>query len=190
MNPDLEHAQAVAGANDSRPTGIIDTVNLIHCAQGIALLEASDQWDAAHAAAAKKWFAEYLHLLLIGANGKAEARSGNNHATWWTAQVAAFASLTDDRAGQKSSLELVPHGAAEADRTRRSVPALDAFATLCRIAQTAGVNLWTPAIFRRLFSTSRRLWSIPGRGSNLNLRRSTKHRCSWDSLPKRCNRRN
>jgi hypothetical protein len=156
MNPDLQHAQAVTGANDGRPTGIIDTVNLIHCAQGIALLEASGKWEAGHAAAARKWFAEYLTWLRTSANGKAEARSGNNHATWWTAQVSAFASLTSDEPAKKEAWawfrsellkQIQPNGACprEEDRTTSlhySCYDLDAFATLCRIAQTSGVDLW------------------------------------------------
>jgi hypothetical protein len=156
MNPDLEHAQAILGANDGRPTGIIDTVSLIHCAQGIALLEASGKWKPEHAAAAKKWFAEYLNWLRTSANGKAEARSGNNHAAWWTAQVAAFASLTGDEPAKteawswfRSELlkQIEPNGSLPREDARTtslhySCYALDAFATLARIAQLSGVDLW------------------------------------------------
>ena len=39
MNPNLEYGQAVRGINTGRGTGIIDTVSLIHAAQGVALLE-------------------------------------------------------------------------------------------------------------------------------------------------------
>jgi len=165
MNPDLEHAQAVTGANDGRPTGIIDTVNLIHCAQGIALLDASGQWYAAHAATAKQWFAEYLHWLLTSAKGKAEVRSGNNHATWWAAQVAAFASLTGDEAARREAVnwfraellkQIESNGACprEEDRTTSlhySCYDLDAFATLCRIAQVDGVNLWNSGNLPKAF---------------------------------------
>jgi hypothetical protein len=156
MNPDLEHAQAVTGANDGRPTGIIDTVSLIHCAQGLAFLEASGKWDAAHAVAAKQWFSEYLKWLRTSAHGKAEARSGNNHATWWTAQVAAFASLTGDEAAKKEAWswletdllkQIQPNGSCPREEARTNSLSyscfnLDAFATLCRVAQVNGVDLW------------------------------------------------
>ena len=39
MNPNLEYGQAVRGINTGRGTGLIDTVPLIHAAQGIWLLD-------------------------------------------------------------------------------------------------------------------------------------------------------
>jgi len=75
--------------------------------------------------------------------------SGNNHATWWTAQVAAYATLTGDEAVKKMAWEhyrgyLVPEeiqldGSCPREesapiRLSYSSMNLDAFAVLCRVA--------------------------------------------------------
>ena len=156
MNPDLQHAQAIPGLNDGRPTGIIDTVSLIHCVQGMALLEKSGLWDQSEAAAARRWFADYLKWLNTAQNGIKEAESGNNHATWQTAQRAAFAAFVGDQAAEKQAFDWArtellkqfqPNGAAPREEARTnslgySTFNLDAFATLARIAQVDGVDLW------------------------------------------------
>jgi len=48
-----------AGHNTGRGTGIIDTVSLIHVAQGVVLLEATGL-DASIASGMRRWFADYL----------------------------------------------------------------------------------------------------------------------------------
>src|SRR4051812_39259362 len=55
MNPNLEYGQAVRGHNTGRGAGIIDTVSLIHCAQGIMLLEFVGGYNAAPV---RRWFAD------------------------------------------------------------------------------------------------------------------------------------
>ena len=45
MNPNLEYGQAVRGINTGRGTGLIDTVSLIHAAQGIWLLDRAGMLD-------------------------------------------------------------------------------------------------------------------------------------------------
>src|SRR5580704_6850766 len=98
MNPDLEHGQMVRGVNTGRGTGIIDTVSLIYAAQGVALLEAAGGGaaglDAAVAQGVRRWYAEYLKWLNTSKDGLDEKSSGNNHATWWTAQAATYAAFT------------------------------------------------------------------------------------------------
>lgn len=156
MNPNLEHGQAIPGQNDGRGTGIIDTVGLIHCVQGMALLQLSGKWESSHAQAAVNWFSEYLRWLNTSARGKQESESGNNHETWWTAQAAAYASFTRDEEAQEKLWakyrrellkQLSPDGSCprELPRTNSlsySCYNMDAFATLCQIASSHGVDLW------------------------------------------------
>ena len=156
MIPSLEHAQAVIGENDGRPTGIIDSVVLIRCAQGMALLQASGRWQPEHIAHARKWFADYLNWLMETKKGVAEGNSGNNHMTWYTAQVAAYAAFLGDKVAKRYAYqrfsdvlvkEFDASGAAPKEEARTnslsySTYNLDAFATLCRIAQVDGVDLW------------------------------------------------
>ncbi len=158
MNPELEHGQAIRGINEGRGTGLIDTVSLIHCVQGILLIEKAGRMDAALSAGLRQWFAEFLTWMTTSSKGKAEGKSGNNHATWWTAQVAAYATLTRnhdvlDEAWSRYRTYLVPEeikpdGSCPREEARTnslsySVFNADAFATLCRIAQSSGVDLWS-----------------------------------------------
>jgi hypothetical protein len=156
MNPNLEYGQAVRGINSGRGTGIIDTVSLIHAAQGIALLEQAGALDAELAAGLRRWFAEYLRWMTTSEKGLDEKNSGNNHATWWTAQVAAYASYVNDAAARKMAWDhfrsvllrqIRPDGSCprEEARTRSlsySAFNLDAFSVVCRLAELEGVDLW------------------------------------------------
>ena len=158
MNPHLEHGQAVRGINDGRGTGLIDTVSLIHCVQGITLLEHAGKLDSQLAVGLRTWFAEFANWMTTSKKGQDEENSGNNHMTWWTAQIAAYGTFTRnpkllDLAWTRYRTHLVPDeiqpdGSCprEEKRTKSlsySVFNADAFATLCRIAQSAGVDLWS-----------------------------------------------
>jgi len=89
--------------------------------------------------------------------GLDEKKSGNNHATWWTAQVAGYATFVNDTAAQKMAWshyrtvlvpgQIQPDGSCprEEGRTQSlsySTFNLDAFSVLCRIAELNGVDLW------------------------------------------------
>jgi hypothetical protein len=163
MNPNLQFGQAVRGVNTGRGTGIIDTASLIHAAQGIRLLELVGGLDAKLGDGVRRWFADYLRWMTTSKHGLDEKTSGNNHATWWTAQVAAYASLTGDPAALAMAwehyrtylapTEIQPDGSCPREEARTnslgySTMNLDAFAVLCRIAERNGTNLWgfkTPA---------------------------------------------
>ncbi len=157
MNPNLEYGQAVRGHNTGRGTGLIDTVSMIHTAQGVMLLEAAGMLDAKVADGVRRWFADFLKWMTTSPKGLDEKKSGNNHSTWWTAQVAAYATLTGDAANQKMAWdyyrtflvpgEIEPDGSCPKEEARTnslgySAMNLDAFAVLCRIAATNGVDLW------------------------------------------------
>ncbi|HTS48836.1 MAG TPA: alginate lyase family protein [Bryobacteraceae bacterium] len=158
MNPNLQYGQAVRGHNTGRGTGIIDTVSLIHVAQGVRLLELANALDAKTGDGVRRWFADYAQWMNTSKYGNDEKKSGNNHATWWTAQVSAFASLTRDNSLLSMAwdhyrnylvpTEIKPDGSCprEEERTNSlgySTMNLDAFSVICRVAQTHGVNLWT-----------------------------------------------
>jgi len=157
MNPNLEFGQAVRGISSGRARGIIETVELIFAAQGILLLEASGNLDARLAHSVRQWFAEYLQWLTTSEKGRHEKNATNNHATWWTAQVSAFALFTGDAGAQRLAWDhyreyLVPgqlreDGSCPSEEARPaalgySAMNLDGFAAICRLAQTAGIDLW------------------------------------------------
>lgn len=157
MNPHLQFSQAIPGANDGRGAGIIDGRVLIRAIQGMEFLEQTGAWDPKEQAAVRKWFEEYLKWLTESDNADDEKRSGNNHASWWTAQVAAVATFVDNQAATKMAFQhyreqifpkqIRPDGSAprEEQRTKSlwySAFNLEAFVTTCRIAQLQGVDLW------------------------------------------------
>jgi len=123
MNPNLEYGQAVRGINTGRGIGIIDTVSLIHVAQGVALLEQDGLLDAKVVDGVDRWFADYLHWMTTSQKGLDEKKSGNNHATWWPDGSC-------------------PREEARTQSLRYSAMNLDAFSVICRIAETNGVSLW------------------------------------------------
>lgn len=157
MNPNLEFGQAVRGHNTGRGTGIIDTVSLIHVAQGVTLLEdAHNGLDAKIAAGMRRWFADYLKWMTTSKKGLEEKMATNNHATWWTAQAAAYATFTGDAAARKmcwdhfrthliKQIEADGSCPREEERTQSlsySSMNLDAFSVVCRLAELDGVDLW------------------------------------------------
>jgi hypothetical protein len=157
MNPSLEYAQAVRGVDTGRPAGIIEGRVFIRAIQGMEFLAQTRAWDPRDQAAVRKWFEEYLHWLVQSKNGVEERRSANNHGSWWAAQEAAVATFVEDQpAGQmafQSYRDLIfprqirTDGSAPSEEARTrslsySAFNLEAFATLCRIAQVQGVDLW------------------------------------------------
>ncbi len=158
MNPDLEYAQVIPGTNTGRAAGVIDGRVFIRAIQGMDFLAQTGAWDAKDRAAVRKWFTEYLEWLTESKQALEEKNSRNNHASWWTAQVAAVATFVENRTIQRMAFEyyrtrIFPrqirgNGSAprEEARTRSlsySVFNLEAFATICRIAQVQGVDLWS-----------------------------------------------
>lgn len=157
MNPNLEHGQMIRGINTGRGTGIIDTVSLIHVVQGIALLEQAGGFDSAVSSGMRQWFRDYTKWLTTSEKGLAEKRSGNNHATWWTAQVACYAAFTGDSGMRRMAWEhyrtylvpseIRPDGSCPREEARTqslsySSMNLDAFSLICRSAGLDGVDLW------------------------------------------------
>jgi hypothetical protein len=158
MNPDLEYAQAIRGSLGGRSAGILDGRVFIQAIQGMEFLANTGAWDPKDQRAVREWFAEYLRWLTHGKFGNDEKRSGNNHASWWTAQVAAIATFTGDNATAQMAFafyrdsifpaQIRKDGSAprEEARTRSlyySSFNAEAFSMVCRIAQVRGIDLWT-----------------------------------------------
>lgn len=157
MNPNLDFAQAIRGINEGRGAGILDGRVLIRAIQGMDFLAQTGSWDAKDQTAVHRWMDEYLRWLTHSQGGEEEKRSGNNHASWWTAQVAAVASFVENRPEQQMAFtyyrdhifprQIRADGSAprEESRTRSlsySAFNLEAYTMICRIAQVHGVDLW------------------------------------------------
>ena len=98
-----------------------------------------------------------MKWLTTSPKGLDEKKSGNNHSTWWTAQVAAFAAFAGDAETRHMAWdyyrrflvpkEIQPDGSCPREEARTkslgySSMNLDAFAVICRLAQMDGVDLW------------------------------------------------
>ncbi len=158
MTPHLEHGQLTRGHDDGRGTGLIDTVSFIHLVEGIALLELAGGLDASVAEGVREWFTAFAKWMTTSKKGLEEKSSGNNHATWWTAQVAAYSCFTGDAANLQMCwshyrdylvpTEIQPDGSCPREEARTdslgySSMNLDAFSVICRLAQVNGVALWS-----------------------------------------------
>lgn len=155
MNPNLEYGQAIRGVTEGRGIGIIDTRPLMWCAAGVAHLAA--RFPDARDKAVRAWFGKYVEWLTTSKKGIDERENGNNHSTWWAAQVACYAKLSGKPAAERAAYrfareEFIPKqfkadGSAPAEEARTkslsySIMNLDGFALLARMAALAGDNLW------------------------------------------------
>src|SRR5258708_12429784 len=94
MKPNLEYGQAVHGINTGRGTGLIDTVSMIHAAQGIWLLEQAGMLDRVLGEGVRKWYAAFLQWMTTSKKGLADNKSANNHAPSSTAHAPPYATPT------------------------------------------------------------------------------------------------
>jgi len=157
MNPNLEYGQAIPRVTTGRGTGLIDMVSMIHAVEGILLLEFAGGLDASVSQGVRQWYGEFLQWMTTSRKGLDEKTSGNNHATWWTAQVASYAALTANAQVRRMAWqhyrdylvpsEIRPDGSCPREEARTnslsySSMNLDAFSTICRLAEMDGVDLW------------------------------------------------
>jgi peptidoglycan/xylan/chitin deacetylase (PgdA/CDA1 family) len=96
MNPNMLYAQAIKGICTGRGVGIIDANSLIEVAQSVRILEQSQYVSGEDIIKIREWFRQFLVWLTTHPYGIDEMKAKNNHGTWWLAQVAAYASLTED----------------------------------------------------------------------------------------------
>jgi hypothetical protein len=157
MNPHLEHAQAIPNRSEGRHFGIIDSNPLILAVQGIIFLQKSGLWPYSRLEPVLEWFSDFQLWLSRSDKGKAEQRYGNNHSTWYTAQLAAYSILINDIEYQDRSWSwfrtfLLPKQLdndgsmpLEEERTKSlsySLMNMDGLALIARMAQVQGHDLW------------------------------------------------
>lgn len=158
MNPNLEYAQAIRNVNEDRGEGVLDGRGFIRAMQGMEFLAQAGEWDPKEQAAVRKWFDEYLRWLTTSKNATDERTSGNNHASWWTAQTAAVASFVENQHERDAAFDyyrdhvfprqIRADGGAPREEARTRSLSYSAFnaealTMTCRIAQVAGVDLWS-----------------------------------------------
>ena len=157
MNPNLNYGQMVPGVSDGRGAGLIDTADFINLVDAVGLLAGSRAWTAADQKGLEAWFEKFLAWMQESEIGRAEARAGNNHGTWYDAQAASYALFAGKTDVAKKILadshkridkHIEPDGRqpAELARTKSwdySTMNLRGWCTVAALAERAGVDLWT-----------------------------------------------
>jgi len=193
MNPHLQYAQAVLGAQTGNPYGIIDTLHLAELAVAVPFLEPSPAFDRKTDQGLKKWFSDYIHWIITSTNGVKEMENKNNHSIACFVQLASFARFTGDApvlemSRQQFKQVLFPNQMTndgsfplELKRTKPygySLFQADNLAILCVLLSTKNEDLWrfslpdgrTPfrsAEFIYPYLADKNKWLADGRGRDI-----------------------
>ncbi len=156
MNPNLNFGQAIPGITNGRGIGIIETAGLPQMLDSVALLQTSPSWTKADNDGLKNWMGAYLDWLLNSKNGKDEAKTDNNHGTWYDVQVAGLALFVGKDEIAKAAIESAqkrlvkqiepdgkqPHELARTKGFSYSTMNLTAFFNLADLGRAVGIDLW------------------------------------------------
>jgi len=96
MNPNLKYSQMIRNRTKPRGVGIIEGRRIAFMVEAINLLELSGKLDKDIYVGLQEWYGEYLIWMTESFYGVDEKRRGNNHSSWWAAQVAAISSFIND----------------------------------------------------------------------------------------------
>lgn len=108
MAPHLEFAQAIPGISKGRGIGIIDTICFIELLQGVAYIEELGLYEE-EVNGLRTWFEAFLDWMCSSDKGIDEKMNGNNHATWWTTQVAVYGSFTGNKIRVEEAFDWYKH---------------------------------------------------------------------------------
>jgi hypothetical protein len=160
MHPNMKYAQYIAGVNEGRGAGILDTRMLPQVIDAEGLLAASKDWTAADRAAFHQWLADYYVWLTTAKNAHDENNAPNNHGSWFQEQIAPIAlylGKTEDarKIEERVRDERIPSQIdaegmqkLEMERTQSfsySAMNLDALTTNAVIGERVGLDLYQPA---------------------------------------------
>ena len=157
MNPNLNYGQAIPGRTKGRGIGIIETRKLDKIVDALILFSGSKEFTDDIIRGTKKWFNDYLTWLLTSKNGQDEAKTKNNHGTWYDFQVAALALYCDRKDDALTIFKRVdslripkqikedgsqPHELARTRSFDYSKMNIQGFLQLARLAEHLDFDLW------------------------------------------------
>jgi len=160
QNPNLNFGQGIPGLNTGRGTGIIETRDLFLAIDAAILIQNTANWNTKDHEELKKWFSEYLTWMLESPIGKEEADSKNNHGTFYSEQVIAFALFTNKLDVANSEIEvfknrmvsqLKPDGSQPFELARTKSwnyvnMNLYGYFLIAKLAENINVSLWNQQI--------------------------------------------
>lgn len=163
MNPSLLYAQAIKGVVTGRGIGLIDMIHLIEVVRSIMVLESKQVIEKNQLVKIKTWFMEFLTWMTTHQYGLDEKNNGNNHSTWWAAQVAMYSLLVGDKknfescksylAEQVLTKQMAEDGSfpEELKRTKPysySLFNLEGTIALAKILSLGGIDVWNLKVER------------------------------------------
>ncbi len=175
QNPHLNFGQGIPGLNTGRGTGIIETRDLFRVGEAAILIENTPNWSAKDHEELKKWFSEYLTWMLESPIGKDEADSNNNHGTFYSEQVIAFALFTNRLDVATSEIEvfknrmesqLKPDGSQPFELARTKSwnyvnMNLYGYFLIAKLAENSNVSLWNQQISEGKNMKNALDWIVP-----------------------------
>lgn len=156
QNPNLNFGQGIPGINTGRGIGIIETRGLFRVIDAAIVLQESESWSKEDHLALQKWFSDYLNWLTVSSIGKDEADEHNNHGTYYSVQVIAYALFTGQPEIVASEIEVFKSRIESQIKTDGSQPFelertkswdyvnmnLDGYFLVAQLTENSGVNLW------------------------------------------------
>lgn len=157
MNPNLNYGQAIPGRTKGRGIGIIETRKLDKIIDALILFSGSKEFTDDIIRGTKKWLNDYLTWLLTSKNGQDEAKTKNNHGTWYDFQVAVLALYCDRKDDALTVFNRVdsvripkqikedgsqPHELARTRSFDYSKMNIQGFLQLARLAEHLDFDLW------------------------------------------------
>ena len=130
MNPHLRYAQIIRNKPVIRGVGIIETHRFINLVDAMTLLKYTGYWNNESYNATIQWFEEYLGWLLNSEHGIDEKERGNNHSSWWGAQVAAISLFVNYKTGLPELVEYAKHSLIDKQIDQNSRQPLEEVRTL------------------------------------------------------------
>jgi hypothetical protein len=175
QNPNLNFGQGIPGLNTGRGTGIIETRDLFLVVDAAILIQNTANWNTKDHEELKKWFSEYLTWMLESPIGKEEADSKNNHGTFYSEQVIAFALFTNKLDVANSEIEVFKNRMENQLKSDGSQPFelartkswnyvnmnLYGYFLIAKLAENINVSLWNQQISEGKSLRNALEWIIP-----------------------------
>lgn len=157
MNPHVKYSHAWPGIVEGSYYGIIETRYLPATLDAIGMLQGSEAWSAADAAAMQDWCSEFLEWMLHDEPAPEAGKVWNNHSTNYFVTAVSFALFAGKYGLARDLLEqtkvklvqrqIRPDGRIpfELERNRAwtySAATLDGYCKLAHMGTHVGVDLW------------------------------------------------
>ena len=175
QNPHLNFGQGIPGLNTGRGTGIIETRDLFRVGDAAILIQNTPNWNTKDHEELKKWFSDYLTWMLESPIGKDEADSKNNHGTFYSEQVIAFALFTNRLDIANSEIEVFKNRMESQLKSDGSQPFelertkswsyvnmnLYGYFLIAKLAENNNVSLWNQQISEGKSLRNALEWIVP-----------------------------